>query len=406
MNKKKIKNICVYTCIMGNYDKLKELSFKEEGIDYICFTNNKTLISKTWKVIYVDNDGLSDHLLSRNIKIIGHPYLFKNYDFTVYMDGSMQIVKSIWKFMDKYNILDYTFSGFVHSYRNCIYEEAEACIELRKDNVEVINEQMRRYRKENYPKNNGLIEATILFRKINDSKVKETMKLWFNELLNGSKRDQLSFNYVLNKTGLIWNKINLKVFDNEYFHYTPHISKNNLEYYNTMYTVYFDYGKGLDYKNSTTKIYKYCDNYFIGDFNIPKDAKGIVFIPVENNYCIFSDIKFYSNNKELKFNVLSPYTDLGDKKLLLDTKPGIEVCFNNEDDNVSVEINMETIDPKVIIDYFESEKSKYNLEKEKILNHNELIKNENNKLREENKILKDKNEMLIEELNKIYNSKT
>lgn len=26
--------ICVYTCITGNYDKIKELEFKKDGIDY------------------------------------------------------------------------------------------------------------------------------------------------------------------------------------------------------------------------------------------------------------------------------------------------------------------------------------------------------------------------------------
>ena len=32
------KKICVYTCITGSYDDLQPVE-KEEGIDYICFTN-------------------------------------------------------------------------------------------------------------------------------------------------------------------------------------------------------------------------------------------------------------------------------------------------------------------------------------------------------------------------------
>ncbi len=70
--------ICVYTCITGNYDKIKELDFKEEGIDYYFFTNNKNLTSKTWKVIYIENDGLDNIRLARKIKVLGHEILMMN----------------------------------------------------------------------------------------------------------------------------------------------------------------------------------------------------------------------------------------------------------------------------------------------------------------------------------------
>ena len=51
-----VKKICVYTCITGDYDNIEELDFKESEIDYYLFTNNKNIVSKTWKVTYVDND--------------------------------------------------------------------------------------------------------------------------------------------------------------------------------------------------------------------------------------------------------------------------------------------------------------------------------------------------------------
>ena len=43
-----MEKICVYTCITGNYDDLKEVKVKEDNIDYICFTNNKGLSSNSW----------------------------------------------------------------------------------------------------------------------------------------------------------------------------------------------------------------------------------------------------------------------------------------------------------------------------------------------------------------------
>ena len=62
--KMKNKKVCVYTCITGNYDNLNEITPEvyEENIDYYCFTNNQNIKSDTWNVVYIKNNGLSNHL--------------------------------------------------------------------------------------------------------------------------------------------------------------------------------------------------------------------------------------------------------------------------------------------------------------------------------------------------------
>ena len=47
------KKLCVYTCITGDYDDLHEIEKPEKGVDYYCFTNNKNLKSKTWKIVQI-----------------------------------------------------------------------------------------------------------------------------------------------------------------------------------------------------------------------------------------------------------------------------------------------------------------------------------------------------------------
>ena len=66
-----MKRICVYTCITGDYDNLKEIKNKEKNIDYYCFTNNKNIKSKTWKVEYIEDKKLSNIILARKTKILG-----------------------------------------------------------------------------------------------------------------------------------------------------------------------------------------------------------------------------------------------------------------------------------------------------------------------------------------------
>jgi len=84
-----------------------------------------------------------------------------------------------------------------HTHRSCIYEEAVACIQMRKDSSEIINSQMMRYGKEGYPPVNGLIAGRVIIRHHNNKKIISIMEDWWNEILNGSRRDQLSFNYVM-----------------------------------------------------------------------------------------------------------------------------------------------------------------------------------------------------------------
>ena len=74
-----MNKICVYTCITGDYENLKEIEKKESGIDYYCFTNNRNIKSNTWNIVYIESDELSNVELARKTKILGHD-IINNYD--------------------------------------------------------------------------------------------------------------------------------------------------------------------------------------------------------------------------------------------------------------------------------------------------------------------------------------
>ena len=48
--KDKEPKIVVYTCITGGYDNILEPSIITEGVDYVCFTDNPKMKSKTWRM--------------------------------------------------------------------------------------------------------------------------------------------------------------------------------------------------------------------------------------------------------------------------------------------------------------------------------------------------------------------
>ena len=94
-----MEKICVYTCITGNYDNLKDVIVKEKGVDYVCFTNNREITSSTWKIIYIDDGILNNHYLSRKIKMLGHPYIDENYDLSIWIDASIIFKRSVNEFL-------------------------------------------------------------------------------------------------------------------------------------------------------------------------------------------------------------------------------------------------------------------------------------------------------------------
>jgi len=282
----KKNKICVYTCITGNYDDLHEIPMKEPEIDYVCFTNNQNIKSKTWKIIQIEDPSIENHKLARKIKILGHPYL-ENYDITLWMDAGIIFTTKISDFIQKF-LKNQPMACCLHNSRNCIYEEAKECLRLKKDTKENILSIVNYLKQENYPENNGLYETTILIRKEKDKKVKETMELWFEMIMKYCKRDQLSFNYCLSKTGLKLDDIPINVWSNEYFTYIKHNYKEIIK----DARIYFgEENENYDFNLDYVVDYNVNHNHYSFQIKVPENTQKIK-IDITNVPCLK-----YSNTK-------------------------------------------------------------------------------------------------------------
>lgn len=230
------KKLVVYTCITGNYDTLREVKFQNPNIDYICFTDNANLSSKTWKIVPIPEQislsKISDVKKQRLIKVFPNKW-FKDYDRSLWIDSNIEIISDIDDFFSKYDNQEKILYVNKHGSRDCIYREQLAVIRLNKDTFENTNPQIARYHEEGFPEHYGLAETNILLRKHNDPKCVKLMNCWGDEILNGSHRDQLSFNYAVWKTNLTdaveyldEKYFNLKLYDNAFFKLTRHIRLN------------------------------------------------------------------------------------------------------------------------------------------------------------------------------------
>ena len=224
------KTHVVYTCITGGYDSLREVKFRSRDVDYICFTDNANLKSSTWEirplpetVVSSSDKALTSVKKQRLIKLLPHKFL-SEYADSLWVDSNIELIGDLTDFFKQYSFSEKFLYTNKHPTRNCAYDEELACLRLKKDSYENMQPQMDKYLAEGFPKHYGLAETNLLLRNHNDPKCKKLMSLWAEEILDGSHRDQLSYNYCVWKLGLessvgyLSEKYaNLKYSDNAFF---------------------------------------------------------------------------------------------------------------------------------------------------------------------------------------------
>lgn len=193
------KRIVVYTSITGNYDYLKEPLFRDDGIEYVCFTNNCDMKSSVWNIEYVSDDSLDNMYLAKKVKMFPDLY-FKDYETSVWVDGKFLIKGDLRTYIEKYEKTE-SMICYPHFARNCIYEEMAECIRARKASRKKILEQSASYFQNGYPINNGLYEMGCIVRNHHDVLIKKLMRDWWQQIEKYSHRDQISFPYVCWKNG-------------------------------------------------------------------------------------------------------------------------------------------------------------------------------------------------------------
>ncbi len=224
----------VYTAISGGKDQLVEEQ-ETAGATFIAWLDhvaNPTGIAQTgsWyvkKIHPFPNIDREDYVRQAKMyKVMPHLYL-KDTEYSLWMDGNLRLKVPMQVLIDKY-LGDADIAFFKHPLRDCIYDEAQVCRELVLDNVFAMEIQMRKYKKMGYPEHNGLIDGSVILRR-HTPKIQEINTAWHKEIMMGSRRDQLSFNFVAWKYDLKYNLMEgfNHVGSNEFFEMVPHLRERN-----------------------------------------------------------------------------------------------------------------------------------------------------------------------------------
>ena len=324
------KKKVIYTVIVNDYDELRNPKVIDNDYDYICFTDNPKNTTTVWEMRLIPSEvkGSYPKQLSAQIKICPHRFL-KEYDESVYVDGNAEIEKSISELSKKINSDNFWLSLKKHPSRNCIYDEVEACLKMGVISQKNHDETLHFLQNENCPKEYGLSETNIIFRKHNNPKCISLMEMWIGLFMESSERtrDQFYLSYCIWKNNVL-KEIN--VFD---YNYAPWFKGKNayvlfmnhnrkIKIYTTYYketqkskisnnSLVIPYNTNSD-EFPTNVLNKYWSEYIVMK-NIWLKGKNTDYIGFDQYdvHFPYDDVKnILSQNRIIfysKMNVISPY---------------------------------------------------------------------------------------------------
>jgi FkbM family methyltransferase len=195
------ENSCVYTCLIGRYEKLNEQPVAVRSvIPFICLTDDHDLTSDTWRIVHVDPMFKLDQVRSQRIlKLLPHCCL-PDFDHSLYIDNSVILSARPEEIFARY-FASTVFALPMHSFRERVIDEFSAVAGL--DDEVRISEQLANY-EATYP--DILLQqpywTAILMRSHRSELVCNAMGEWAAHVLRYSRRDQLSANFAFWQAGI------------------------------------------------------------------------------------------------------------------------------------------------------------------------------------------------------------
>jgi hypothetical protein len=196
-------NACVYTILVGGYERLNEQPVAaESALPFICLTDDPGLKSETWQVVQIEPTFALDPIRSqRDLKTRPHLRL-PSFDRSLYIDNSV-ILKVRPEVLFETWLADCSFALPLHSFRETVLDEFIEVAQLGLDDATRVFEQLNHYAL-GAP---DVLEqkpwwSAILLRDHGDARVRAMSELWASHIFRYSRRDQLSINLAFHRTGL------------------------------------------------------------------------------------------------------------------------------------------------------------------------------------------------------------
>ncbi len=213
--------VCVYTTLIGEYEALNEQpAARNSKVRFICLTDDRSASSDTWEIRHVDPVFPLDPIRSqRDLKIRPHLWM-SDFAYSLYIDNSIILKKPP---ESLFALFDPAVGSMIprHSFRETLLDEFLEVIRLGYDHVNRIMEQLNHYLlNEPFLLDEKPWWNAILVRAHRHPAVRTMSEIWASHVMRYSRRDQLSINFALQRSGMQPRALNLDNHDSQ-FHTWP-----------------------------------------------------------------------------------------------------------------------------------------------------------------------------------------
>jgi hypothetical protein len=184
----------IYTAIFGNYDKPTPTFSHPHVTDWIMFTDDINIDAPGWTVFLSPKIYENNTLNARYWK--HNPPQGKS----LWIDGQIEIIDNRMLDLALSTLEQEDFALWRHPWRDCLYDEAEACYRVGHGKV-VLDQSDFYLKKYSLPKNNGLWVTGVMARNMS-SRMRSFQEAWWNHILTHSVRDQISLPIALHENGI------------------------------------------------------------------------------------------------------------------------------------------------------------------------------------------------------------
>jgi hypothetical protein len=264
--------ICFITAIYGNYElSCKKFAKQTIDTDFICFTDNKNIISNEWIIDttpyhLINKSELDDGTLTNSLYNNKHTFniakyykqsfrkipILDKYDVIVWLDGTLEIIYDKTSEYILKNIYEKKIIGWHHERRNGILSDEVRESHFNRYTSTYWNNQYQPYQDIDFQYNSYIKDgySDMFFKNINshtphmgvwitcfvaflhkDINIQKFLDLWYLQTLTYTTQDQIGFPYVCQKM----NIIPYTLPNNEIFGSRPHD--------NTMFYIKHSHGR-------------------------------------------------------------------------------------------------------------------------------------------------------------------
>lgn len=196
----------VLSFIFGGYEPVREVLEKDPNAEYVLVTDDPTLESKTWKVVYDDNlAALTQYRKVCNVRY--KPFKYVKTDVCILVDGSMQIKQPLYDLVHDFNEMEADMAICGHPFFSSIIQEYKCWVADKRGrySVDKANANLSKLQSFGYDFN-FKSHVQCGFKVVRNNKIcrdLDAMTLSLLEYLGTEdeieRLDQCVYNYVLNK---------------------------------------------------------------------------------------------------------------------------------------------------------------------------------------------------------------